>query len=264
MEQYLNKEAFQAASRFLTALERLVSFASENDTQLGSDDLKFLIARVRAACIGYLLLWDVRPAQQIDRLGSVLLGLIYTNKADPWPLDGEGNPMASLCQLNTAQLPVLVEGVEGLVQVSLASTGVAHGDALIRVIPAAEVDAAEMTAVIVHDADIEVLVADGAAWITGMHINAKPSRKQLLDERAAKLGYAFADELSDAYWDVWCQHADEYSDTCGEDSLPCYQITGFGKSSVYCDVTEDHKAEFGELEKLRSKLEKQTSSVAMH
>lgn len=261
MEQFLSKEAYQAASRFLSALERLVSFASENDTHIGADDLEFLIARVRAARTGFPLLWDVRPAQKIDRLGSVLLGPIYTSKAHPWPLDSEGNPMAPLCQLNTAQLPVPVEGVEGLVQVWLASTGVAHDDSLIRVIPATEVNAAEMTGVIVHDGDIEVLVADAAAWIPDMHTDAKPSRKEFLDERAAKLGYASADELSDADWDVWCEHADEYSDTYGEDLVPCYQITGFGKPRVYCDVTEDHKAALGKLDKLRSKLEKQTGSA---
>jgi hypothetical protein len=185
MEQFLSNEESQAASRFLMALERLLAFASENDTQLGTDELEFLIARVKAARTGFPLLQEERPAQQVDRLGSVLLGPVYTSKAHPWPLDSEGCPMAPLCQLNTAQFPVQMDGVEGLVQVWLASTGGAHGDSLIRVIPAAEVDAAEMTPVMAHDGNIEVLVPDAAAWIQDMHAEAKPSRKHFLDERAA-------------------------------------------------------------------------------
>jgi len=261
MEHFFSKEDSQAASRFLRALERLLAFASENDTQARTDELEFLIARVKAARTGFPLLQEERPAQQIDRLGSVLLGPVYTSHAHSWPLDSEGGPMAPLCQLNTAQFPIKMVGVEGLVQVWLASTSGAHGASLIRVIPAAEVDAAEMTPVIAHDGDIEVPVADAAAWIQDMHIDAKPSRKQFLDERAAKLGYASADELSDVDWDAWCQLADEYSDTYGEDLAACLQITGFGEPRVYCDVTEDHKATLVKLEKLRTKLEKNTGST---
>jgi hypothetical protein len=261
MEQFLSNEESQAASRFLMALERLLAFASENDTQLGTDELEFLIARVKAARTGFPLLQEERPAQQVDRLGSVLLGPVYTSKAHPWPLDSEGCPMAPLCQLNTAQFPVQMDGVEGLVQVWLASTGGAHGDSLIRVIPAAEVDAAEMTPVMAHDGNIEVLVPDAAAWIQDMHAEAKPSRKHFLDERAAKLGHASADELADADWDTWCRLADEYSDTFGEDVVPCLKITGFGEPRVYCNVTEDHKAALANLEKLRTKLEKKTGSA---
>ena len=261
MEQFLSNEESKAASRFLAALERLVSFASENDTQLGTDDLEFLINRVKTARTGFPLLQEERTAQQIDRLGSVLLGPVYTSNAYPWPFDSEGSPMAPLCQLNTAQFPVQMDTVEGLVQVWLASTGVAHGDSLIRVIPTAEVDAAEMTPVIVHDGNIEVLVADAAAWIPDMHIDAKPSRKQFLDERAAKLGFADADEQSEANWDAWCELSDEYSETYGEDLVPCLQITGFGEPRVYCDITEDQKVALANLEKLRSKREKKTGST---
>lgn len=260
MEQFLSKEESQAASRFLTVLERLVSFASTNNKQVGTDDLEFLIARVKAARSGFPMLLDERPAKQIDRLGSVLLGPVYTSNQYPWPIDSDGNPMAPLCQMNTAQFPVKMDGVDGLVQVWMAATGGAHGDTLIRVIPAAKVVVTEMTAVIVHDGDIGVLLPDAAAWIPDMHIDAKPSRKQFLDERAAKLGYASADELSDADWDVWCQHAEEYGDIYGDDLVPCLQIIGFGDCRVYCNVTEDHKAALGKLEKLRKKLEKQSGS----
>lgn len=261
MEHFFSKEDSQAASRLLTALERLLAFASQNETQVGTDDLEFLIARVKAARTGFPMLQEERPAQQIDRLGSVLLGQVYTSHVHPWPLDSEGGPMAPLCQLNTAQFPIQMDGVEGLVQVWLASTGGAHGDSLIRVIPTAEVDAAEMTPVIAHDGDIEVLVPDAVAWIQDLHVEAKPSRKQFLDERAAKLGHASADEMADADWDAWCRHAEEYGDMYGEDVVSCVQITGFGQPRVYCDVTEDHKAALVNLEKLRAKLQKNTGSA---
>lgn len=261
MEQFLRKEETQAASRFMMALERLLSFASENHTQAGTDDLEYLIARVKAAHTGFPLLQEERSAQQIDRLGSVLLGPVYTSNAHPWPVDSEGDPMAPLCQMNTSQFPVKMDGVEGLVQVWLASTGGAHGDSLIRVIPAAEVDATEMTPVIAHDGNIEVLVPEAASWIPDMHTEAKPTRRQFLDERAAKLGHTSADALSDADWDAWCQLAEEYGDTYGGDLVPCFQITGFGEPRVYCDVTEDHKAALVNLEKLRSKLEKKKDSA---
>ena len=261
MEQFLSKEESQAASRFLTSLERLLSFASENRTQVGTNDLKCLIARVKAARTGFPLLQDERPAKQIDRLGSVLLGPVYTSNAHPWPYDSEGGPMAPLCQLNTAQFPVKMDGVEGLVQVWLASTGGAHGDSLIRVIPAAEVDTAEMTPVIAHVRDIEVLVSDAATWIQEMQIEPKPNRQKFLDERAVKLGYASEDELSEADFDAWCQLSAEYRQTYGPDPMPCIQITGFGEPRVYCDVTEDHKDALANLEKLRSNLEKKKGST---
>lgn len=261
MEQFLSNEVSNAASRFLKALEDLVTFASENEAQVGTDELEFLIARVKAARTGFPLLLDERPAKQIDRLGSVLLGPVYTSNAHPWPLDGEGEPMAPLCQMNTAQLPVKMDGIEGLIQVWMASTGGAHGDTLIRVIPAAEVSAAQMTAVIVHEGDMDVLVADAAAWIPDMHIDNKPSRTQFLNECAAKLGYASADEMSEANWDVWCQHAEEYGDKYGEDLVSCFQVTGFGEPRVYCDVTEDQKSALAKLDSLRKKLDKQSGSV---
>lgn len=261
MEQFLSNEESNAANRFLSALEGLVSFASVNEAPVGTDDLEFLIARVKAARTGFPLLLDERPAKQIDRLGSVLLGPIYTNNAYPWPIDGEGEPMAPLCQMNTAHFPAKMDGVEGLIQVWLASTGGAHGDTLIRVIPAAEVNAGQMTAVIVHEGNMDVLVPDAAAWIQDMHIDGKPSRKQFLDERAVKLGYASADEMSDADWDAWCKHAEEYGDTYGEDLVTCFQITGFGEPRVYCDVTEDQKSALKTLDNFRKKIEKQSDSA---
>jgi hypothetical protein len=262
MEQFLSKEESQAASNLLTALERLLAFASENDLPTSTDDLEFLMARVKGARTGFPLIQEERPAQQIDRLGSVLLGPVFTSDAHPWPLDGEGNPMAPLCQMNTAQFPIKMDGLEGLVQVWLASTGGAHGDSLIRGIPATDVNAAGMTPVIAHDGDIDVLVPDAVSWIKDMHVEAKPSKKQFLDERAAKLGHASADALADADWDAWCQLADEYGDLYGEDVVPCYQITGFGKPRVYCDVTEDQKSTLANLENYRKKLEKKTGSEA--
>lgn len=262
MEQFLSKEESQAASNLLTVLERLLAYTSENVIPARTDDLEFLIARVKGARTGFPLIKEERPAQKIDRLGSVLLGPVFTSDSHPWPLDREGGPMAPLCQMNTAQFPMKVDGLNGLVQVWLAATGGAHGDSLIRVIPDADVNAGDMTPVIAHDGSIDVLVPDAVSWIQDMHVEAKPSRKQFLDERAAKLGHASADDLADADWDVWCQLSDEYSEAYGEDLVPCYQITGFGKPRVYCDVTEDHKSNLAALEKLRKKLEKKTDSEA--
>jgi hypothetical protein len=96
MEQFLSNEESQAASRFLMALERLLAFASENDTQLGTDELEFLIARVKAARTGFPLLQEERPAQQVDRLGSVLLGPVYTPVK---PIHGHLTAKAALWRL---------------------------------------------------------------------------------------------------------------------------------------------------------------------
>lgn len=174
MENLLSNEASLSAKNLLAALDSLLSYMSENDTPIDEDELKSLCVHVKSAHNGFPLLLEECPAQQINRLGSVLLGPVYTSNDHPWPMDGDGCPMAPLCQLETDKFPQQLEGIDGLVQVWLAQTGGAHGHSLVRVIPAAEADPAALNPVIVYESDIDVLLPEAAAWLKDIHAAVKP------------------------------------------------------------------------------------------
>ncbi|MFC7409485.1 helicase associated domain-containing protein [Hydrogenophaga atypica] len=258
MTPHLSENATQAADRLIASVEGL--FATGTKTTLPEDDLGFLCARVKSARTGYPFVLEEHPAQSVNRLGSVLLGPVFTSKAHAWPVDADGSPMAPLCQLNTAYAPKTFEGLDGLVQVWLTPSGGAIGPAFIRVVPAAEADAALMTPVIEHSESIDVLLPEAAEWLREFHSGLKPSKNQYITAAAVKLGHASADELSDADWEEWLRLAAEYHDRYGDDVVPCFQITGFEEGRVYCDITEDQKSAMGSLEKLRKKLEKKGSA----
>ncbi len=244
----------KTADRLVAAIDELLAAATE--IALPGDDLRFLCARVKSERTGYPFVLEERPAQEVNRLGSVLLGPVFTSKAHPWPLDAVGSPMAPLCQLNMAHVPTAVEGLDGLVQVWLAPSGSASVPALIRVVPVADADAASMNPVIEHNELIDALLPEAAEWLRDFHSGSKPSKNEYITAAAVKLGYTNADELSDADWDEWVRVAEEYGDKYGDDVVPCLQITGFEEGRVYCDITEDQKSAVAELEKLRKKLEK--------
>lgn len=255
MQEALSSSAATTANKLVAAIEDLLSLAPDISSR-DEDELRGLCSAVKSARTGFPLVLQERHAQQVNRLGSVLLGPVFTSHSHPWPVDGESRPMAPLCQLNTQEFPRPIEGVEGLIQVWLTPSNGARGNTLIRVIPSAAVKASEMTPVITHEQRIETLLSDAADWLLDVHLPPKPSRKQYITQAAIKLGCATADELFDTNWDEWTRLAEEYWDKFGEDVVPCWQISGFDDGRVYCDISIDQKNTVSKLDKLRVKLEK--------
>lgn len=244
------------AKKLVDSIEELLSVDSGKNQLIVEHELRGLCSSVKSARTGFPLLLEERPSQEVNRLASVLLGPVFTSTNHPWPVDENASPMAPLCQLNTQHLPRKIAGVEGLIQVWLAQEGSSRGDALVRVIPLAEVEATLMAPVITHDEVITVLLPEAVDWLREFHSEAKPSKNKYISAAAVKLGYASADELSDSDWDEWARLADEYGDKYGDDVVVCWQITGFEDVRLYCNITLDHKGAIADLGNLKMKLEK--------
>lgn len=254
MSTNLSKAAAQAAVKLGAALDELIALAADSKLNIPIDELGFLGERLKSARTGFPLTLEECVPQEINRLGSVVLGPVFTSRAHPWPVDGKGLPMAPLCQLNSIQFPQAIEGVEGLVQVWMTQSTAGRALPLIRLVPTADVDVASLSPVIVHDEDIDVLLPEAAEWLKSYHSEPKPRKSQFISAAAGKLGFANAEELEEADWDAYCRINEEYGDTYGEDVITCLQVTGYGEACVYCDITEDQKSAIASLEKLLKKL----------
>lgn len=255
MQEALSSSAATTANNLVAAIEDLLSLAPDISSQY-EDELQGLCSAVKSARTGFPFVLEERLAQQVNRLGSVLLGPVFTSQSHPWPVDENSRPLAPLCQLNTQEFPRPIEGVEGLIQVWLTPSDGTRGDTLIRVVPSEVAKASEMTPVITHEERIETLLPDAADWLLEVHLPSKPSRKHYITDAAIKLGCATADELSDTNWDEWTRLAEEYGEKFGDDVVPCWQISGFDNARVYCDISVDQKNAVSKLDKLRVKLEK--------
>ena len=259
MSNFLSSKALDVANELLASVDQLLSVASDKYSDIDEHFLQGLCSRVKSARLGFPFVMEEVPCQRINRLGSVLLGPVFTSESHPWPTDDRDEPMAPLCQLDASLFPKPVDGIQGLVQVWLPQSGREQGDALIRVIPTSEVDASLLTPVISYESDIEVLLPDAAEWLKDINSEPRPSQKQFITEAAVKLGYANADALADADWDEWIRLAEIYSDTYGDDVVMCFQITGFSEGRVYCTTTIDQKNAIAKLDELKQKLMKKPS-----
>lgn len=260
MNHFLNGQALETANKLLAAVDQLLSVASDKYSAIEEHELQGLCARVKSARLGFPLVMEEVPSQKVDRLGSVLLGPVFTSQAHPWPVDDNEEPMAPLCQLDTSHFPQRVDGVLGLFQVWLSQSGDEQGEALIRMIPPAEADASLLTPVIPYESDIEVLLPDAVEWLRDFHSEPKPSKTQFITEAALKLGHASADVLAEADWDEWIRLAEIYGDTYGNDVVMCSQITGFADGRIYCTTTDDQQNAVTKLEKLKKKLSSKPSA----
>lgn len=259
MTHLSSARAIVVANNLVSAIEALLLEAAERDLDIETDGLEGLCAKVKSARIGFPFVLEEMASQHVDRLGSVLLGPIFTSQAHPWPMDEDGNLMAPLCQINTANMPLQLEGVQGLVQVWLAESIDGRAGAFVRVIPSVDAKADLMTPVIEHDSGIDVLLPDAAEWLMEFHSEVKPSKNQFISQEALKLGQPNADALADADWDEWIRLAEIYGDTYGDDVVMCMQITGFGEGRIYCDMTPDQQGAIVKLGKSMKKLEKKGS-----
>jgi len=255
----LNSIASDAAENLVSVIDALLLSAAESDLGIDVDDLKALCAKVKSARMGFPFVLEKKVAQHVDRLGSVLLGPVFTSEAYPWPMDEDNTPMAPLCQIDTTQMPRQLEGVDGLVQVWLAESIDGRAGAFVRVIPSVEVNENLIAPVIEHDSGIGALLPDAAEWLTAFHSEVKPSKNQFISQEAIKLGQPSADALADANWDEWIRLAEIYGDTYGDDVVMCMQITGFGEGRIYCDITDDQHQAMAHLGKLKTKLVKKSA-----
>lgn len=260
MPEHLRGVSSEVANALVAAIQELLGCAPEIFAKYG-DELQGLSSAIKSARIGYPFLLEERCAQEVDRLGGVLLGPVFTSDSYPWPVDEDSNPMAPLCQLNTREFPRQIEGVNGLIQVWLSQKRSASDESLIRVIPAAEVVASSMAPVITHEQSIDVLLPDAAEWLREAHQEPKPSRKKYITAAAITFGYTTADELSDANWDEWTRLAEEYDNKFGDDVVACWQISGFEEGRIYCDISIDQKSTVAKLETRKADLEKNKNPV---
>lgn len=101
---------------------------------------------------------DSRHCDEIDRLGDVVLGPLFTCQAYEWPYRDE-LPMAPLIQLDlvrASQMSGLPLG-NGLVQVWMPHKAVAGADQFVRVVPRAVVDRAGLTPVPAMPSEVDPL-----------------------------------------------------------------------------------------------------------
>jgi hypothetical protein len=210
-------------------------------------ELEGFCAAVDAARSGFPLVLEERISQRIDRLSGVLLGPVFTSDRHPWPIDEVGKPMAPLCQLNTDECPRQISDTSGLIQVWLSESSSPTKQSLIRVIPMAEATAEAMTPIIKYEQTINALLPDAAEWLPEAHQAPKITRKQYITEEAGAHGCATSDELEDKNWDEWMRLAEEYGEKFGDDPIPCWQIIGFDRERIYCDISLDQKKYFARL-----------------
>jgi hypothetical protein len=259
MTNSLSSGATDVAENLISAIDALMLLNAESDLGIAVDDLKGLCAKVKSAREGFPFVLEEITSQHVDRLGSVLLGPVFTSQKYPWPMDEDGTPMAPLCQINTAQLPRQLDGVDGLVQVWLAESMDGRAGTFVRVIPSVEANEKLIAPVIEHDSGIDALLPDAAEWLTSFHSDVKPTKNEFISQEALKLGQPSADALADANWDEWIRLAEIYGDTYGDDVVMCMQITGFGQGRIYCDITEDQHQAVVHLGKLKTKLAKKSA-----
>lgn len=242
--------------KLVESIEELLAANSQTNRSIIEHELQGLCSSVKSARLGFPLVLEERPCQKINRLGSVMLGPVFTSDAYPWPVDEDANPMAPLCQIATEHLPRNIQGVDGLLQVWMMQSKSSSGEILIRVVPTVDVVSTLMTPVISHRGNLDVLLADAVEWLPEFQSEVKPSKNQYISTAAVNLGYSNSDELSDSNWDEWIRLAEEYGDKYGEDVVVCWQITGFENVRLYCDITLDERGAVAELVKLKKKLEK--------
>jgi hypothetical protein len=255
MNEILKDEQTKALQALLAALEELTAL-TEDRSEIPRDQLEGLSLRLKSARVGFPLVMNEVVPQLIDRMGSVLLGPIFTSQLFPWPFDQSDRPMAPLCQINTAHLPIPIGEINGLIQVWLPQSEERLAAPLVRVIPATDADPKLMAPVIISDHSFDVLLPEAADWLGDFHSELKPSLNQYITQAAIRMGHSTADQLADEDWDEWCRLADEYTEKYGEDVVSCMQIVGFGVSRIYCDITPDHEKIFLKLEKLQNSFQK--------
>jgi len=225
----------------LTAsIDQLLQARPKQVRAIDLEELSSLSVRLQSARSGYPLLFEERASFQIDRLGSVFLGPVFTSEAYPWPEYEQAVPLVPLCQLNTAMFPrPLTHAVDGLIQVWLCPGDTSGERVRIRVVPVSDADASALSPIIHSDEDLEVLLSEAAQWLPCYHAGPRPTKDVHLATVAKQLGFATADELADANWDAWCEAADGYDEQFGGDVVMCLQLTAFDTERLYAFITAD-------------------------
>lgn len=113
--------------------------------------------------------WDPvsegRPHHEIDRLGDVVMGPLFTCQAYEWPYR-DGFPMASLIQLDLERVSQRggVALGEGLVQVWMPHQAVAGEKQYVRVVPRSSVDRSDLSPVPAMPPELDPLQRLDGIW----------------------------------------------------------------------------------------------------
>lgn len=121
--------------------------------------------RFKAAAWAWDPVTKPMPNDQIDRLGEVIMGPIYTCAEYDWP-HKDGYPMAPLIQLDLAKASQTggVNLGEGFIQIWMPHKAISAKDQHIRVVPKEFVDATKLTPVVDLPDDLDPLQVRDEEW----------------------------------------------------------------------------------------------------
>ncbi len=124
------------------------------------DIIDYYQSRIDASCYAFEPLLVEKAPTEIDRLGDVLCGPIYTCEDFEWPVES-GHPMVPIIQLDLARCSELghIDLGTGLLQVFMGHAKIYGKEAFIRVIPKEKVQLSKLLPVPRFDPSIEAFVA---------------------------------------------------------------------------------------------------------
>jgi predicted DNA-binding WGR domain protein len=145
------------APKEMLALEKQFHHICQHINEGYRDDLMDIFEPMfKTGAWAWVPVVEARPHEQIDRLGDVVMGPLYTCEAYPWP-SRDGYPMAPLLQIDLARASLLggIPLGDGLVQVWMPHKALAGEDQYVRVVPRVSVDHADLTPVQALPPDLE-------------------------------------------------------------------------------------------------------------
>jgi len=255
-DRFQNVQFCLLIDQLCSCIEQLLKTKPDFLRELDFHELEGLRGHVQSARGGYPCIMNELAAFDIDRLGSVVLGPVFTSEAHPWPEDENGTPLVPLLQLNSDLFPrPLHNDVNGLIQVWLCVGDISGDKTQVRVVPACDVDVAALSPIIATDDKLDVLLSDAINWLRCFHLGRRQSKQEHLAAAAAQGGFSSADDMADEDWAAWCQASDSYDQKYGIDVEVCWQITQYEGESIYCAVTHDERKIVEKLRNLTKKVD---------
>ena len=130
---------FEELQKFWSKIKRILKNTDDIE-EYSKDLIEYYQNRINASCFAFEPIISETPPSEIDRLGDVLRGPLYTCENYEWPLQS-GYPMVPLIQLDLARCSSLgeINLGDGLLQVFMGHEKFMGLDARIRVVPRREV-----------------------------------------------------------------------------------------------------------------------------
>lgn len=239
----------------MRVIESLLARDDLEDTPVDRDSLELLRARTEAARMGRPCVVEPRTIWEIDRLGSVAWGPVFTSATHQWPSTTSGALMAPLCQLAVKDLPDAPAGLDGLVQVWMPPGARSGGQFLVRHIPDGDVSAAAMTALPDWEGGDTDDFLNECPWLSDMGTPERPRQAAFMLAGAKRLGHKTVDALEAedeaAYWALREEYGDQY-----DPPADCYQLIPKSTLAPYADLGGEVAGLLKDIKRLLQKSEK--------